>query len=620
MKSYIARKRAFLFLISDIFLLALSLYLSFVLRFEWPIPGKYLENFHLYLAIFIGLKIGFLWFYKCYRISWIFIGLPELLKLFNALSFSSVAIMGAFLLFRYDIKVLEDFPRSIFFIDYVLSLILLGTLRLSKRVYLQTLRNYAFSKGKKTLIIGAGNAGEQVVRDMKRIKDCPYSPIAFIDDDLSKKGIFIHGIKVLGGRREIPKIVNDLDIELAIIAIPSASSREIREIVSYIRKADLKEIRIAPSINEIISGNITLSDIKEIYLEDLLGREPVEIEYSLIKEYIDGKRVLITGAGGSIGSEIARQISKFHPKSLTLLDTDETALYYVEREIREKSPPFSLNVFLGNVVNEKRMELMFSRFLPEVLFHAAAYKHVPMMEYFPEESVRVNILGTKLIGELALRYGVKKFILISTDKAVNPTSIMGASKRVAEMVITGLDHGEKTKFLAVRFGNVLGSRGSVIPIFEEQIKKGGPVTITDPGMKRYFMTISEAVLLVLQAGAMGKGGEVFVLDMGEPVSIYEVAQELIRLHGLEPEKDIPIVFTGVRPGEKLYEETLTAEEGMEQTAHPKILKAIIKGHDKAYLEKKLAQLKEFSENFNTSEIIEVLKDLVPTYNPNRNIS
>jgi FlaA1/EpsC-like NDP-sugar epimerase len=442
--------------------------------------------------------------------------------------------------------------------------------------------------------------------------------VAFVDDDPEKKKLLIHGIKVIGNRKEIPQIVKNLKVDLAVIAMPSVPSNEIRDIVSYVHKAGIDEIRIIPGRKEILSRNISILDIKKIDLKDLLSREPVEIEYSQLRKNLQGKRILITGAGGSIGAELGRQIAQFDPGLLAILDFDETELFHISQELRENHPGLRIFPVLGDILNKEKMATVYHEVTPQLVFHAAAYKHVPVMENFPEEAIRVNILGTKILAELSVQCGVEKFIFISTDKVVNPTSLMGASKRVAEMVITDLNNQEKTHFVAVRFGNVLGSRGSVIPIFQEQIKKGGPVTITHPDMKRYFMTIPEAVLLVLQAGSMGHGGEVFVLDMGEQAKIYDVACELIRLSGLEPHKDISVVFTGARPGEKLFEEVLTAEEGVEPTTHPKIFKARIKKPlSQNTLNGNIEKLKDFAQRQDRAAIVQTLQELIPTYQPSR---
>ena len=603
-------------MVSDAILFGLALYFSFLLRFEGVIPEREIVQFLISLPLFIGIKLLALYFFQTYRFTWSYVGLYELIKIFKVQTLCSLVISTIILLMAYE-KSFQGFPRSIFLMDYVLSLIFNGGLRISKRVYLQARKPFE-GKQKRTLIIGAGNAGEQIVRDMKRVKDSLYLPVAFIDDDPAKTKVFIHGIKVVGRREDIPKVVKEFGVELAVIAMPSVSSKEIRDIVSYLRKVGINEINIIPGTKQIMSGNISILDIKRVDLKDLLSREPVEIDYSQVKTDLKEKRILVTGAGGSIGSELGRQIAQFDPQLLILLDFDETALFHISEEIREHHTNLSIHPVLGDILEKEKMGAILGKFVPQLVFHAAAYKHVPMIEDFPEEAVRVNILGTKILGELSQKNGVEKFVLISTDKVVNPTSIMGASKRVAEMVITDLNHQQKTQFLTVRFGNVLGSRGSVIPIFQEQIKKGGPVTVTHPDMKRYFMTIPEAVLLVLQAGSMGNGGEVLVLDMGEQVKIYDVVCELIRLSGLEPYKDIPIIFTGIRPGEKLFEEVLTAEEGIEPTPHRKIFKAKIKKlFSQEILNRKIEALENFAQIQDKTSIIQTLQEMIPTYKPKR---
>jgi len=609
-------KRTLFFLGSDAILFGLAFYLSFYLRFEGVIPEIHLKQFFISIPLFVGLKVIAFYFFQLHRFTWSYVGLYELLKVFKILSLCSLILSTLILVLGYETS-LRGFPRSIFLIDYVLSLIFVGGFKISKRVYLHG-KKYPLVEQKRTLIIGAGNAGEQIVRDMRRTKDCPYLVVGFIDDDPAKRKVLIHGIKVMGKREDIPEIVKNLGTEMAVIAMPSVPSKEIRDIVSYLHKAGINEIRIIPGTKEIMSRNISILDIKKIDLRDLLSREPIEIEYSQLRKNLEGKRILITGAGGSIGSELGRQVAQFDPNLLALLDFDETELFNISQELRESHPGLKVFPVLGDILNKEKMAAVFHEMTPQLVVHAAAYKHVPVIEDFPEEAIRVNILGTRILAELSLQCGVEKFIFISTDKAVNPTSLMGASKRVAEMVITDLNHQAKTHFVAVRFGNVLGSRGSVIPIFQEQIKKGGPVTITHPEMRRYFMTIPEAVLLVLQAGSMGHGGEVFVLDMGEQAKIYDVACELIRLSGLEPHKDIPVVFTGIRPGEKLFEEVLTAEEGVEPTTHPKIFKAKIRrllGQEA--LNEKIEKLKDFAQRQDRTAIIQTLQDLISTYHPNR---
>lgn len=606
------------FLGSDAILLALAFTLSFYIRFEGTVPEVHLKQLFTYLPIFVGLKVIAFYIFQIHRFTWSYVGLYELVKIFKILTVCSLILSSLILFLAYE-ESFKGFPRSVFLIDYALSLIFIGGFKISKRVYLHGTK-ISLTEQKRTLIIGAGNAGEQIVRDMKRTKDSPYLPVAFVDDDPNKKKVLIHGIKVMGNRKDIPEIVTNLEVEMAVIAMPSIPSREIRDIVSYLHKAGISEMRIIPGTKEIMSRNISILDIKKIDLKDLLSRESIQIEYSQVRKSLEGKRILVTGAGGSIGSELGRQIAQFKPSLLALLDFDETELFHINRELKEDHPEVEVLSVLGDILNQEKMVAVFQQMAPQLVFHAAAYKHVPVIEDFPEEAIRVNILGTKILAELSQKYGVEKFVFVSTDKAVNPSSVMGVSKRVAEMVIMDMNHQEKTQFVAVRFGNVLGSRGSVIPIFQEQIRKGGPVTVTHPEMKRYFITIPEAVLLVLQAGSMGKGGEVFVLDMGEQVKIYDVACELIRLSGFEPEKDIPIVFTGVRPGEKLFEEVLNAEEGVEHTAHSKVFKAKI-GRELSggSLEQKINQLENMARLQDRTAIIRTLREIVSTFNPQNGV-
>ncbi|MDY6856655.1 MAG: nucleoside-diphosphate sugar epimerase/dehydratase [Thermodesulfobacteriota bacterium] len=602
--------RTLFFLTSDALIFILAICISFLLRFDFAIPKAYIFQLYLCIPLFITIKLSILAFFQVYRFNWAYIGLYELTKIFKAQTLSSIILSSLILAISYE-EIFHGFPRSILLIDYSLSLILIGGLRISKRVYMQN-GNYSNIGKKNTLIIGAGNAGEQIVRDMKRVKESPYLPVAFIDDDPSKKKASIHSVEVMGKRAHIPSVSKKLNVEMAVIAMPSVPSREIRDIVSYIRKAGIDDIHIIPSTKDIITRNINIFDIKKIDLEDLLGREPIKIEYTKVGMDIKGKEVLITGAGGSIGSELARQISRFNPRLLILLDIDETALFHIQRETKNHYPLLSIHPVLGDILDKEKMEAVFNNFKPQIVFHAAAYKHVPILEDFPEEAFKVNIMGTRILSELSYKKGVKKFVFISTDKAVNPTSIMGKSKRVAEMVVSSLNHQQKTQFLAVRFGNVLGSRGSVIPLFQEQIEKGGPVTITHPDMKRYFMTIPEAVLLVLQAGTMGKGGDLFLLDMGEQIKVYDVACELIRLSGLEPEKDIPIVYTGIRPGEKFTEELLATDEEIEHTGHPKIFKIKTKEfYSKGDLYQKIEDLKRSVQLQDTPAIIRTFHNLTP---------
>lgn len=601
-------QRTFFYLALDCIFIGLSMYGAFILRFEGVIPENFIMNMNIFILLALFIKIPFLYYEGLYKISWSYVGLSELVSLFKSLVFSSIFFGSILFIFRTS-PLFAAFPRSILIIDFILTFTFIGNFRIIKRIYL----NYIVKvpeDGEKVLIIGAGNTGEQIVRNMLNARD--YFPVGFLDDDAGKLGSTIHGIRVMGRREEMIKVVNENNVESILIAMPSASPRIIRETFDFGRAAGIKKIKIVPSLREIISGNVTLADVKDVELEDLLGRERVETDTGAIGIFLDGKNVLVTGASGSIGSELCRQILNFNPKAIMALDQDETGLFWLKRNIEDSR----LLPVVGNIKDSNKIDKLFNDFKPDVVFHAAAYKHVPVMEEHPDEAVKNNVLGTLLVGEASIKYGVKKFVLVSTDKAVNPTSVMGATKRLAEKVIVELNKKNGTKFAAVRFGNVLGSRGSVIPIFKEQILKGGPVEVTHQEIKRYFMVTSEAVLLILQAGAMAEGGEVFVLDMGEPVKIIDLAREMIRLSGFEPDRDIPIVFTGLRRGEKLYEDLLTAEEGTDSTCHKKIYKARL-SQKNSRLSEDLDKLKKLSEDGKSEEIISLIQKMIPTYNPAR---
>ncbi len=607
--------KVFFFVVGDIILLTLSLWLSFLLRFDGHIPKVYYNVFPLYLLISLGIKLAAFESYRLYNISWSLVSIYELFAVFKACTMSSLLIVSLFF-FLHDIRIFKIVPRSVLLIDYLITFFLIAAFRSMKRIQWQMFSKKTLTARNKVLVVGAGNAGEQLVRDMLRTPKAGLYPIGFIDDDPAKRGVSIHGVKVLGNRYDIPKIVKRYKVDEIIIAMPSVPSHEIRSIVDIARECQIRSIKILPSLNDIFTRKVGISDIRDIKVEDLLGRDPVVIDTEAIESYIAGRTVLITGAGGSIGSELARQVTRFRPKCVVLLDQEETELFFIRRELRELAPDIEIAPIICDIRDHSKLERIFAKYLPEVVFHAAAYKHVPMMEENPDEAVKNNIIGTQAVAEVSIKFGAEKFVLISTDKAVNPTSIMGASKRVAEMLVIKLNERGITKFVAVRFGNVLGSRGSVIPIFQEQIRKGGPVTVTHPEVRRYFMTISEAVLLVLQAGSMGNGGEVFVLDMGEPVKIVDLARELIKLNGLEPDVDIPIIFTGLRPGEKLFEELLTAEEGSIATSHSKIYVAKINfDYDTDKLFKKIEELEALADRGDNENIVRTLKELVPNFNP-----
>ena len=595
-------------IIVDIILILLSLCLAYLIRLG-SIDARYINQIFFIAAIIVPFKILAFWIFRLYHISFRYISLEEVLSLFKASALSSPMIAFIALVFR-DMKIFSGFPRSVIFIDFFLTFFFITGIRAFFRLYYSPSNK---KKGQEILIVGSGSAGEQLVRDMMRLPQYSYFPVGFIDDDPRKKNTLIHGIRVLGRREDIPKLVKDSNVKEIMIAIPSATSKEIRGIMEYVRKTDIKDVKVLPSLSDLINGKVRLKDVRDISIEDLLGREPVQIDMGQVSSYIRNENILVTGAGGSIGSELCRQVARFDPAKLIMLDIGETELFNIDREIKETHPGLTLLPIVGDIRDGEKIKGVFKENSIDIVFHTAAYKHVPLMEANPREAILNNIYGTMVVAKISSEFGVKRFINISTDKAVNPTSVMGATKRVAENLVLGLTN-HSTSFISVRFGNVLGSRGSVVPIFQEQIKKGGPITITDYEMKRYFMTIPEAVQLVMQAGAMGNGNDVLVLDMGDPVSIYQVAEELIRLSGLEPDRDIPIVISGKRRGEKLFEELLTAEEGTAATLHEKIFSARITGKiDKEYLNKIGLLISQARQDKDREKIFSLLKELVPTY-------
>lgn len=610
-------KRRISFFLADAFLITASVYGSFLLRFDGRIPPEIMREIRHYLPLALAVRLGLLMVYDLYNVSWRFFRLRELLRLVKAMSLAALVI-GAVVFFLRSWPPFQAFPRSILVLDFIFSLVLVGGLRISKRA----MREYAIHSAPglrnrtRILIIGAGTAGEQIGREMLDSEKSRYLPVGYIDDDPAKRGSKLHGVKVLGGRADIPGILKMVPIDEVLVAIPSARSRDIREIVKIIRDSNHgKPIKVLPGIMDLVSGNVTLSDIQDIRVEDLLGREPVQIDHEIIRRFLAGRRVLITGAGGSIGAELARTVLQFAPEATALVDIDETELFSLTNRLKGVSSP--IEPVIGDIRDRTKMALVFSRFRPQVVIHSAAYKHVPILEYYPEEAVKTNILGTRILSELALLHQVDRFVYISTDKAINPTSVMGSTKRVGEELVRALDRRGGTRFVSVRFGNVLGSRGSVIPLFLDQIRRGGPVTVTHPEMKRYFMAISEAVLLVLEAAAAGEGGETFVLDMGEPIRIGDLARDMIRLSGLRPDVDIPIVYSGLRAGEKLFEELLGAEEGTEPTSHAKIFRARnSRVRDEAELLAQVDRLIELcSKACRREELVGGLREIVPTFKP-----
>ena len=609
--------RKFYWLVLDLLSINFALILSLILGF-----GKgWSAYFYVYRELFFYLSIAFLLLaliLKLYQRVWRYLSIGDLFLIAEVVS----AGMLVSVLYLHGMKGMVFLP-TVLALTWFFSLALIAGSRLVWRIYGE--RDGVFKKGKeRILIVGAGDAGEVISREIIR-RPVLGKLVGFVDDNKEKIGKRIHNRKVLGSVKEINAILEKEEINTVIITIPTASGKEIRRIIDHIKDKRVK-IRTLPGLYELVDGRVSVSRIREVSIEDLLGRKSVELNLEEISNYLKGKRVLVTGGGGSIGKELGRQICRFAPEKLALLDHSEYGLFQVNLELSEKWPGIEIELEIADIRDREKMDKIFRRLKPEVVFHAAAYKHVPMMEYHPDEAISSNITGTKNVGELANQYGVERMVMISTDKAINPTSVMGASKRVAEMVVKDLGNRKvgaresKTKFVAVRFGNVLESNGNVVHMFKRQIAEGGPVTVTDKRMKRYFMTLPEASQLVIQAGALGQGGEVFVLDMNGPVKVLDVARDLIFLSGFVPDEDIEIKIVGLRPGEKLFEELLTKEEksnGLGDSGHEKIFIAQVEEVDGERLEKDIQELEGLAKEMDMEGIVRKLQEVVPSYQPNR---
>ncbi|MBU5676537.1 polysaccharide biosynthesis protein [Alkaliphilus sp. MSJ-5] len=595
----------------DALLINLAYIAAFYIRFDADFTGvnatKYLPVYFEHFITFTLIKLAIFYIFGMYKNLWRYASIEEVFQIVGTAFVANTGII------TYMVLTQQMLPRSIYLLAFILDTILIGGVRLSVRATRNIRDNNLFRKKeyKRVLIIGAGQAGALVIKELKNHDNLNSKPIGVVDDDESKLGARINGVPVLGNRHNIGKIVESKNIDEIIIAIPSASKKEIRQVVEECSKTKCK-LKILPGIYELIDGQVSIKKIREVEIEDLLGREPVKVDLEEISGYIGDKVVLVTGGGGSIGSELCRQIAGFKPRRLLILDIYENNAYDIQNELLRKYPNLQLDVLIASVRDRARLDEIFKIYMPQVVFHAAAHKHVPLMENNPQEAIKNNVFGTKNVAECAHEYGTEKFVLISTDKAVNPTNIMGATKRVAEMIIQSMNVQSKTEFVAVRFGNVLGSNGSVIPLFKKQIAQGGPVTVTHPEVTRYFMTIPEAVQLVIEAGAMAKGGEIFVLDMGEPVKIIDLAKNLIRLSGFEPDVDMEIKVVGLRPGEKLYEELLMNEEGLSATKNDKIFVGKPFFTDLKLLRRELEILSSILIE-DSNEIKEYMVKIVPTY-------
>jgi FlaA1/EpsC-like NDP-sugar epimerase len=606
------KQRKILLILMDGILVNLAYLAALLIRFEGHVPFQYLDTYLDVAIPFTIIWLASFYALKLYHKLWQYASIGELLAIVSAVTVGALA--NTALMYFLSMGTGIFVPRSIIILLWVLNIVFIGGTRLGWRIFRDNVivSPKVNNGGMPVLIVGAGDAGAMVARELKSHYRAEYNPIGFLDCDPKKLGLELMGIPVLGDRHLIPELVRQYSVQQVILAIPSAPKKEIREIVEICQEAKVK-VRTLPGVYDLIDGKVSVKDIRDVDVEDLLGREPVSVDLESIACYLEGSVVLVTGAGGSIGSELCRQIARFAPGLLILLDNYENSLYEIELELKHSHGTVPLEVQVVDIKDSQAVKGVFEAFRPGVVFHAAAHKHVPLMENNPVSAVKNNIIGTKNLVEAADRWGTSVFISISTDKAVNPTSVMGASKRVSEIIIQHYNTLSRTRFSAVRFGNVLASKGSVVPIFKRQIAAGGPVTVTHPEMTRYFMTIPEAVQLVIQAGALSQGGEIFVLDMGEQVKIVDLARTLIKLSGFEPEKDIEIVYTGIRPGEKLYEELLTEKEGVDVTRHERIYVSKIDSYDVGVLEPILINLSRRNFSMSDKEAIELLEALVPGY-------
>lgn len=596
----------------DIAALTVAFVLAYLIRFDFSVPADLAPRIVTQLALVVPLQFFILRICGTHRFIWRYVGITEINRIFGAIAAAAIPLLLIRLLAT-DMGGNAVVPLSIILTDMLLAFGGVAGLRIIRRQlfeYRRTAGPAQSSKKKKVLLVGAGRAGVMTLAELKSRRDLRCDIVGFVDDDPAKVGSEINGVSVLGPISKVRDVLRDRHVDEAIITIANASRDQMSRILSCLKDLPLR-VRTIPSISELLDEKVTISRIRDVDVGDLLGRTPVELDRKSIEDFVAGKVVMITGAGGSIGSELVRQLLRHGARRLILVERSEFALFNIHREIVNREIDCELVPCLADVCDVRRMRSVFREYRPNVVFHAAAHKHVPMVEENASEALKNNVIGTRTLGKLAGEYFVDAFVLISTDKAVNPTSVMGATKRMAELVVQRLNNEYDTRFVAVRFGNVIGSNGSVIPIFKEQINAGGPVTVTHPEMKRYFMTIPEASQLVLQAGALGSGGEIFVLDMGEPIRIVDLARATIRLSGLSPDVDIDIVFTGMRPGEKLEEELQTGSERLIKTEHSKIFIGQIEPVAAHEIERALAVAEELSSVSEDSVVREFLSELIP---------
>jgi FlaA1/EpsC-like NDP-sugar epimerase len=619
----------FIVLASDVVFLCAAWYAAYLVRFDFSIPGEFREHMLEVLPVLIGAKVVCFYFFDVYRGMWRFTSVSELINIIKAAGLATLLVI----FFVFGVYRFAGFSRSIFLIDWCFTILVIAGSRLGIRLFFQKFvpsqpilsllaaqRGLAASAPRKTkrrlLVIGAGICGEKILREIGDNPQLRYDVVGFLDDAPSKTGRMIHGVRVLGTTHELMPIAEHAQADEALIAIPSASAEQMRRIVSLCKQSGI-DFKTVPSYGELIDGKVTLKAIREVAYRDLIGRATVKLDEKTIGDCLRGRRVLVTGAGGSIGSELCRQICRFHPEKVVLFDRVESPLYEIDLELKHSFSSIGIEPILGDTQDKDHIFHIFRTHGPQVVFHAAAYKHVPMLEAHPWKAVENNVFGTLNLVTAANEFGCDRFVLVSTDKAVKPANVMGASKRIAEMITLNFNscNATLTRFMAVRFGNVIGSVGSVVPLFKKQIEAGGPVTVTHREVTRFFMTVKEACQLILQAGALGSGGEIFVLDMGTPVKIFDMARDLIRLSGYEPDVDIKIDFIGLRPGEKLYEELITAGENTLPTPHEKIL--MLKGDacDLDLLNGRIQELAAVAQGRDAGRIRSMLMEIVPEYSP-----
>ncbi|MBP3324076.1 MAG: polysaccharide biosynthesis protein [Clostridia bacterium] len=606
--------RALVVMIIDVISISVAYFAALWLRYDMhfgAIPTEYIDGYIKVMPIITAISVVVFFLMQLYHSIWAYVSIHEIARVI--VSYAVLTIVNC-------VFIAVNFfgmPRSFYVIGTVFSMLCTIGIRFAYRFLRQFSKNLFAKRGsvKNVMIIGAGQAGRTLINEIKTSKHLTDRVCCIIDDNPSKGGRFLEGVKIVGNREDIPEAAKKYRIDKIIYAIPDSSGQTRKEILHICSKTGC-EVQVVPGIYQLMNGEVSVSKLRKVDIQDLLGRDPINVNIDEIRGYIKDKVVMVTGGGGSIGSELCRQIAKSSPKTLIIFDIYENNAYDIQQELLRKYPELDLVTLIGSVRNTARLDYVLGKYHPDLVFHAAAHKHVPLMEDSPNEAVKNNVFGTYKMAMAAVKYGVKKFVLISTDKAVNPTNIMGASKRLCEMVVQMMNRKSNTEFVAVRFGNVLGSNGSVIPLFKKQIAEGGPVTVTHPDIIRYFMTIPEAVSLVLQAGYYAKGGEIFVLDMGEPMKIADMARNLIRLSGYEPDVDIKIVYTGLRPGEKLYEELLMKEEGLKKTENKMIyIGKPIEMDDEKFAE----QLKRLEEAYKVEALNmkDIVAEIVPTYTPKK---